>query len=515
MPITTAKDEPEEKSCFEKFVDSWKGLCTGEAFCVWNVFCCPFVLLYQFFRIYIFQCLGVLIFRFYDTFCCFCCRTFCQEDCYFYVDGDFPAEPKSLASREAPEKFESSELKGKTTMEVAKKVAWVRPKDFLEKYVHKHDKPKDGEDERMQLIADGIMPGDVVQGKLGDCWLLAALACMAEFPESIQNVFLTKGYNPQGKYRLRFWDTYHEKWITVTVDDRIPVNSENYEPLFAEPKGNELWVFLIEKAFAKYCQGYSNLSGGHTLWAFATMTGDVVFRIEWDAKKNAWARYNLKNKMKFDDRDPASLPACDRYVLSADTDRFDHVKMWNILKEYNKRNAVMSCGKSNKGEAKNDDLGIVAGHAYSLIEAVETEGFQLLKLRNPWGTFEWKGAWSDGDKMWDKHSGAKSDCNYHPDKDDGAFWIEYQDWKDNFDTIQICDRTTKGDLSLDVREDEGCCGVVKGCCIGAAEFWFCCEGFRTIYCGTRTSSEIVKPTYCCGMCESDEGKAWKAESAYK
>ena len=44
---------------------------------------------------------------------------------------------------------------------MAKKVAWLRPKDFLEKYVHKHDKPKDGEDERMQLIADGIMPGDV------------------------------------------------------------------------------------------------------------------------------------------------------------------------------------------------------------------------------------------------------------------------------------------------------------------------------------------------------------------
>jgi len=514
MLADTPKKE-EEKSAFEKFVDSWKGLCTGEAFCVWNVLCCPCVLVFQFLRIYIWHCFKILLFRFYDTVCCFACKMCCADSCYLYVDDSFPGTPESLASRKAPEKFESSELKGLTTLEVAKKVAWFRPNEFLEKYIQKHETmQKDDEPTKMQLIADGIVPSDVVQGKLGDCWLLAALACMAEFPESIQNVFLTREYNPQGKYRLRFWDTYHEKWVVVTIDDRIPVNSETDEPLFAMPRGRELWVFLIEKAFAKFCHGYSNLSGGHTLWAFATMTGDYVCRIEWDKKKDAWARCNLKNKMKFDDRDPADLPPCDRYVLTAHEDRFDDIKMWNLLKEYNKRNAVMSCGKSNKGEAKDDDLGIVAGHAYSLIEAIETEGFRLLKLRNPWGEFEWKGDWSDNSDMWDKNPGAKSDCNLEVNANDGAFWISFKDWKKHYDVVQVCDRTTKGDLSLDVREDDGFCGIVQGCCIGAAEFWFCCEGFRTIYCGTRSSSDIVEPTYCCGLCKSDEGKAWKAESAY-
>lgn len=45
-----------------------------------------------------------------------------------------------------------------------------------------------------------------------------------------------------------------------------------------------------------------------------------------------------------------------------------------------------------------EDLGIVPSHAYGLLDAVElidkfNKRFQLLKLRNPWGSFdgEWKG----------------------------------------------------------------------------------------------------------------------------
>ena len=33
----------------------------------------------------------------------------------------------------------------------------------------------------------------------------------------------------------------------------------------------------------------------------------------------------------------------------------------------------------------------------------EIYGHKLLKLRNPWGKFEWKGKWSDNDSAWEEH----------------------------------------------------------------------------------------------------------------
>ena len=47
-----------------------------------------------------------------------------------------------------------------------------------------------------------------------------------------------------------------------------------------------------------------------------------------------------------------------------------------------------------------DRKDIVSMHAYSILEAKEVKGERLLRVRNPWGQFEWKGAWSDGSEQW-------------------------------------------------------------------------------------------------------------------
>ena len=44
--------------------------------------------------------------------------------------------------------------------------------------------------------------------------------------------------------------------------------------------------------------------------------------------------------------------------------------------------------------------GIIRMHAYSIMDAVEKRGQRLVKVRNPWGSDEWRGAWSDGSEQW-------------------------------------------------------------------------------------------------------------------
>ena len=47
------------------------------------------------------------------------------------------------------------------------------------------------------------------------------------------------------------------------------------------------------------------------------------------------------------------------------------------------------------------DCGMVHGHAYSLLHAVEVDGVRLIACRNPWGSdSEWNGPWSDRSEEW-------------------------------------------------------------------------------------------------------------------
>ena len=79
----------------------------------------------------------------------------------------------------------------------------------------------------------------------------------------------------------------------------------------------------------------------------------------------------------------------------------------------------------------NEDGGLVPGHAYSVISAIKTSnGIQLLKIRNPWGQFEWTGDYSDNHHTWSKQ--LRSEVKPDFDTQDGTFWMSFQDFIKNF-----------------------------------------------------------------------------------
>lgn len=58
----------------------------------------------------------------------------------------------------------------------------------------------------------------------------------------------------------------------MTIDDYIPCYP-NGEPIFSKNESNELWVMLIEKAYAKIHGGYKQIMGGNAFEILMDLTG--------------------------------------------------------------------------------------------------------------------------------------------------------------------------------------------------------------------------------------------------
>ena len=64
-------------------------------------------------------------------------------------------------------------------------------------------------------------------------------------------------------------------WQELTIDDYMPCSLEG-PPLFTRSHGNELWVLLLEKAYAKIHGSFSNIAHGHPNEALQDFTGFPV-----------------------------------------------------------------------------------------------------------------------------------------------------------------------------------------------------------------------------------------------
>lgn len=112
---------------------------------------------------------------------------------------------------------------------------------------------------------------DVRQGALGDCYFLAVLASIARVrPDFIRSMVRDNG---NGSYTVTFHTEQGLSGLfgsrsgqTVTVDNQFWASSGN--PIYAGSGdrgagGPELWVMIIEKAWAQLHGGYGNITGGN------------------------------------------------------------------------------------------------------------------------------------------------------------------------------------------------------------------------------------------------------------
>ena len=266
-----------------------------------------------------------------------------------------------------------------------------------------------------------IEPSDIIQGELGDCYFLSALASLAQNNERIKRLIRFRRTTETGVYCFSF--CINGIWENIVVDDKIPCLPDHNKPVFCQSKTSEVWPILMEKAWAKIHGGYLNVESGRLEEALKALSGA-----------------------------PCSLH------MIAD-DKLEE-NQWVELLDARRRSYVFACSTKDFAERYLDKKGVdpktglVASHGYSILgiyelvrqpdgsfrrlsstDAPSPANLRLIKIRNPWSSVEWQGDFSDKSPYWTPQ--LKKELG-QSEQEDGIFFITSRDFAKHFSSFVIC-----------------------------------------------------------------------------
>ena len=216
-----------------------------------------------------------------------------------------------------------------------------------------------------------------------------------------------------GAYGVRLYK--NGQWETVIVDDLFPMLVDT-ELVEAEDKNTmgvacayskgftELWVPLIEKAYAKYYGSYAAIEDGFVHHALHDMTAcetECIFMAA--ASRGAGKR-----------------------------------ALWGKMNRFKKNGYIMGAGTvaEHLADRQIQDMGLVFDSTYTIYEVREENGVKMLKLRNPPGDHdEWKGDWSDESILWNIRTKHRLNVTV---EDDNTFWMAFDDFCNCFRCLYVC-----------------------------------------------------------------------------
>lgn len=220
--------------------------------------------------------------------------------------------------------------------------------------------------------------------------------------QRIKSIFLNNEVSCKGVYAVKLM--IQGEYNIITVDDFIPCKPLDMTPAFSYTKNNEIWIMILEKAWAKInnaCYMRTWLGTPHE--ALTTLT-----------------------------EAPCVFEHHKKYI-----NKFTEIQFWKILTNAMERKWALS---ADTEEIKDSEkLGLVPFHAYSIIKIYDLpkQELRLLKIRNPWGAKVWKGDYSISSHLWTetlKNEIGLTEMNFST----GTFFISFQDYIKNFAWTFVC-----------------------------------------------------------------------------
>lgn len=301
---------------------------------------------------------------------------------------------------------------------------------------------------------------DVLQGALGDCYLLGAMSVVATRPDLLEQNFAHfrridstvtyKTLMERGMFTVQLYKDC--AWHDVTVDTRLPVkrveSSEKFFPSFGRcVTQDHMWVPILEKAFAKLYGGYSGLEGGSLTEAMADLTGGVTHT------------RNLREKEV--------------------TEMVHEGGLWRELQELCGDGNLMACSRNVKNDSSDEPgpLGLLSNHAYAILDVktLPDSGHRLVLVRDPWGRGVFSGQWRRSSELWNIFPTALQALGRVPEEGSGSFWMSFEELVETMTTVHICRIFPAHHHSLSVRSEWS--GATAGGPPGS-ETWFLNPQFR-------------------------------------
>lgn len=271
------------------------------------------------------------------------------------------------------------------------------------------DNDKDG----IVSAAESMETADAVQGSVGDCYFLAALAAVVQHHPDLAEDLIDETHEAQGIYGVTLWR--RGKWRMTWVDGYFPCyrpsaksHRGKHRLVFAGASdGKEIWTLVVEKAFAKVAGSYDAISGGQVSAALEMLTGGRGRR-----------------------RRPKDLAS-----------EWDQLKEDVLSDEHFVGAGSQQLAPNNAVEQKKALQGIVTGHAYTICNVYEGEesSLRLVELRNPWGRVMYHGDWGPGSRKWNDEEGREARAVVGTLRTrEGRFWMAWEDFVACFDSVDIC-----------------------------------------------------------------------------